>query len=182
MGIVSWLLFYVECLLISPIWLAAHGTAEKEGWGTDHTRQGYMLMIGLYLNPILRTAGFFTILVILFPLGTLVRWFGSYLAGVIATGAITSPLMVVGSMLILAFVGYTIANRVFSLPNELFEKGLRWVNGGQEVTGDENSATKINAMIGNFGYKAEGAMREGNRPKGDPGHSSTPTNPADKLK
>lgn len=177
MGIVSWILFYVECLLISPIWLAAHGTAEKEGWGTDHTRQGYMLMIGLYLNPILRTAGFFTILVILFPLGTLVRWFGSYLSGVISTGMITSPLMVVGSMLLLAFLGYTIVNRVFSLPNELFEKGLRWVNGGQEVTGDESSATKINAMIGNFGYKAEGAFREGTGRKPDK-PTGQPTDPA----
>ena len=180
MGIVSWLLFYVECLLISPIWLAAHGTAEKEGWGTEHTRQGYMLMIGLYLNPILRTAGFFSILVVLFPLGTLVRWFGSYLSGVITTGALTSPLMVVGSMLILAFIAYSIVNRVFSLPNELFEKGLRWVNGGQEVTGDENSATKVNAMIGNFGYKAEGAMREGVRK--DPGGPRQPVNPANSGK
>jgi len=58
MGVVSRILFYVECLIISPIWLAAHGTAEKECWGTEHTRQGYMLMIGLYLNPILRCAGF----------------------------------------------------------------------------------------------------------------------------
>lgn len=159
MGVVSWILFYIECLLISPIWLAAHGTAEKEGWGTEHTRQGYMLMIGLFLNPILRCAGFFAVLVVLMPLSVLIKWFSSYIVGVISTGGVTSPIMIVGSMLLLAFLAYAIANRVFSLPNELFEKGLRWVNGGQEVTGDENSATKINAMVANFGYKAEGGLR-----------------------
>lgn len=161
MGVVSWILFYVECLIISPIWLAAHGTAEKEGWGTEHTRQGYMLMIGLYLNPILRCAGFFAVLVVLYPLTILIKWMSSYLIGVISTGAVTSPLMLVGAMLVLAFFGYSVANRVFSLPNEMFEKGLRWVNGGQEVTGDENSATKINAMVANFGYKAEGGFGAG---------------------
>jgi|TARA_Y100001934_G_scaffold283650_2_gene405215 conjugal transfer/type IV secretion protein DotA/TraY len=175
MGIVSWILFYIECLLVSPIWLAAHGTAEKEGWGTEHTRQGYMLMIGLYLNPIMRTAGFAAILVTLYPLGTLVRWFSNYLVGVITTGFLTSPLMIAGSMLILAFLGYAIANRVFSLPNELFEKGLRWVNGGQEVTGDENATSKVNAMITNFGYKAEGGMRSS---KQTGANSAKPTDPS----
>ncbi len=67
MGVVSWMLFFVECLLVSPSWLAAHGTAEKDGWGSEHTRQGYMLMIGLWLNPILRVAGFFAIFLVLIP-------------------------------------------------------------------------------------------------------------------
>jgi hypothetical protein len=47
---------------------SAHGMAEPEGWGTEHTRQGYMLMIGLYLNPILRVAGFYAIFIALRPL------------------------------------------------------------------------------------------------------------------
>tara|TARA_R110001592_G_scaffold33503_4_gene115983 strand:- start:4990 stop:7302 length:2313 start_codon:yes stop_codon:yes gene_type:complete len=158
MGIVSWIIFYIECLLISPIWLSAHGTAEKEGWGTEHTRQGYMLMIGLYLNPILRTAGFLAMVKLLYPLGVLIHWLSSYLVGVLVTGAVSSPLMIAGSMLILAFTGYSICMRVFSLPNELFERGLRWVNGGQEVTGDENGSNRINAMVANFGYKSESAM------------------------
>lgn len=113
-------------------------------------------------------------LVVLYPLTILIKWMSSYLIGVISTGAVTSPLMLVGAMLVLAFFGYSVANRVFSLPNEMFEKGLRWVNGGQEVTGDENSATKINAMVANFGYKAEGGFGAGkmSQPKaageGDP--------------
>ena len=61
MGVVSWMLFFIECLLVSPMWMAAHGTAENDGWGSEHTRQGYMLMIGLFLNPVLRSAGFFAI-------------------------------------------------------------------------------------------------------------------------
>lgn len=153
MGVVSWILFYIECLLVSPFWLAAHGTAEKEGWGTEHTRQGYMLMIGLYLNPILRVAGFFAIMVVLYPLGVLIGWLSSYIQGVQAGGYLTSPFLVVGSMLVLAFFAYTVAVRVFSLPNELFERGLRWINGGQEVTGDEGASSRINAMVATFSHK-----------------------------
>lgn len=158
MGVVSWILFYIECLLVSPFWLAAHGTAEKEGWGTEHTRQGYMLMIGLYLNPILRVAGFFAILVVLYPLGVLVTWLSSYLEGVLSTGFLTSPFLLVGSMLVLAFFAYSVAVRVFSLPNELFERGLRWLNGGQEVTGDEGGAHRVNAMMASFNQKGENAQ------------------------
>lgn len=163
LGVVSWILFYIECLLVSPIWLSAHGTAEKEGWGSEHTRQGYMLMLGLYLNPILRTAGYFAILVVIYPLGVLVGWMSSYLQGVMASGMLTSPFIVIGGMLILAFLGYSIAMRVFSLPNELFERGLRWVNGGQEVTGDENSTARVNTMIASFGHKTEHTIGRGMR-------------------
>jgi len=159
MGVVSWILFYIECLLISPIWLSAHGTAEKEGWGSEHTRQGYMLMIGLYLNPILRSAGFFAVLVVIYPLGVLVKWLSSYMQGIISSGFLTSPFIIIGGMLALSFLAYSIAMRVFSLPNELFERGLRWVNGGQEVTGDENGTNRVTAMVTSFGYKAEGGMR-----------------------
>jgi conjugal transfer/type IV secretion protein DotA/TraY len=147
-GVTSWMLFYLECLLVSPFWLAAHGTAEKEGWGTEHTRQGYMLMIGLFLNPVLRVAGFFACLIALRPIGLLVQWLSEYIQGVLITGAI-SPFMIVGSCVLLAIFSYTLIVRVFSLPNELFERGLRWVNGGQEVTGDEKaeSGTRAGAVV-----------------------------------
>lgn len=154
MGVASWLIFYIECLLVSPIWMSAHGTAEKEGWGSEHTRQGYMLMIGLYLNPILRVAGFAMILVIIYPLGVLAGLLSSYLVGVLMSGVFTSPLMLTGAALLLAFFAYSLAVRVFSLPNELFERGLRWVNGGQEVTGDENASNRINAMVATFGTRS----------------------------
>lgn len=159
MGVASWIIYYIECLLVSPIWMAAHGTAEKEGWGSEHTRQGYMLMIGLYLNPILRVAGFALILVLIYPLGMLTGLLSSYLIGVLMSGTITSPLLLTGAALVLAFFGYSVAIRVFTLPNELFERGLRWMNGGQEVTGDENASNRINMMVANFG--ARSAFRTG---------------------
>lgn len=156
MGVISWMLFFVECLLISPMWLAAHGTADKDGWGSEHTRQGYMLMIGLYLNPILRVAGFFAIFLVLIPIGKLVGWLSQYLTGVLASGWL-SPAMIVGGMVILAVFAYSASVRVFSLPNELFERGLRWVNGGQEVTGDSGAEQQNRMIIAQVGGKADGA-------------------------
>ena len=162
------LLFFVECLLVSPMWLAAHGTAEKDGWGSEHTRQGYMLMIGLYLNPILRVAGFFAIFLVLIPLGRMIGWLSEYLTGVISSGFL-SPAIIVGSCVILAVFAYSAAVRAFSLPNELFERGLRWVNGGQEVTGDSGAEQQNRMIIASVGTKAGGAASEAkglNRGKG----------------
>ena len=156
MGVISWMLFYIECLLVSPFWLAAHGTAEKEGWGTEHTRQGYMLMIGLYLNPILRVAGFFAIFIALKPIGYLVSWFFDYVAGVLQSGFV-NLFSSVGGVVVGIMFAYTAIVRVFSLPSELFEKGLRWVNGGHEVTGDGHSEEKARNNFMAFVSKGEDA-------------------------
>jgi len=184
MGVISWMLFFVECLLVSPSWLAAHGTAEKDGWGSEHTRQGYMLMIGLWLNPILRVAGFFAIFLVLVPLGRMANWLSEYLTGVISSGWM-SPVIIVGAMVILAVFAYSSAVRVFSLPNELFERGLRWLNGGQEVTGDSGAENTNRMIIAQVGGKADGAaqaakhLRGGPRPPmvGSPGGSPSSTQP-----
>lgn len=174
LGVVSWMLFFIECLLVSPMWLAAHGTAEKEGWGSEHTRQGYMLMIGLYLSPILRVAGFFACLIALRPLGLLVQFLASYLHGVVITGFV-SPLILVGSAVMLAMFGYSICVRVFSLPNELFERGLRWINGGNEVTGDEKAEQTNRSIVAMGGGKAEGAANSALM-RGSRGAPTSPTN------
>ncbi len=173
MGVISWMLFYIECLLVSPFWLAAHGTAEKEGWGSEHTRQGYMLMIGLYLNPVLRVAGFFAILAALKPVGILVAWMFTYINGVILTG-FTGFFMLIGSLIISVVFAYSALTRLFGLPSELFERGLRWINGGQEVTGDSKAEGESRQTIAAFGSKSEGGAMHaarGGAPKlpGEPG-------------
>ena len=173
MGVISWALFFVECLLVSPFWMAAHGTAEKEGWGSEHTRQGYMLMIGLFLGPILRSGAWFAIFVMLKPLAVLAEWLASYLQGVIITGWV-SPLLILGSPIIMALFAYAGAVRIFSLPNELFERGLRWINGGQEVTGDSAAEQHNRTIIGGYTSKMESAADRSRANK--PGFGSpTPT-------
>lgn len=156
MGVLSWLLFYIECLLVSPFWLSAHGTAEKEGWGSEHSRQGYMLMIGLYLNPILRVAGFCAIFMLMKPAGVLVTVLMDYISGVITSGFMFL-FYNLGAMVLLSAFLYTALVRIFSLPSELFEKGLRWVNGGQEVTGDSHSEQQARTNIAVFGGEGKTA-------------------------
>ncbi|TBU77183.1 DotA/TraY family protein [Phytopseudomonas daroniae] len=156
MGVISWMLFFIECLIVSPMWLAAHGTAEREGWGTEHTRQGYMLMIGLYLNPILRVAGFFAIFLALKPVSYLVSWLIDYIQGVVISG-FALLYIYVGSMVVIAIFAYTVLVRIYGLPAELFERGLRWVNGGQEVTGDSSNEEKARSNLAIFSSKGEAA-------------------------
>lgn len=132
-----------------------------------------------YLNPILRVAGFFAIFLVLIPLGRMTNWLSEYLVGVVSSGWL-SPVMVVGSMVVLAVFAYSAAVRVFSLPNELFERGLRWVNGGQEVTGDAGAEQQNRMIIAQVGGKADGAAQSARHLRGGQ-HSAetaprTPTN------
>ncbi|XLY90563.1 DotA/TraY family protein (plasmid) [Ectopseudomonas mendocina] len=172
MGVISWMLFFIECLLISPMWMAAHGTAEKEGWGSEHTRQGYMLMIGLYLNPILRVAGFFAIFVALKPLAWLVSWFFDYVQGVVVSGFVMIFIFL-GSVIISSIFAYSALTRVFGLPSELFERGLRWINGGQEVTGDTGNEREVRNNIGVLSSKSESAAQHVARSRA--GHGKQPS-------
>lgn len=181
MGVISWMLFFIECLLVSPMWMAAHGTAEKDGWGSEHTRQGYMLMIGLYLNPILRVAGFFAIFVALKPIGWLVAWFFDYVQGVVVSG-FAMLFIFFGSVIISSIFAYSAMVRIFGLPSELFERGLRWINGGQEVTGDSQGEKEARTNIAALGSKGENAPMYAGRgaglnktPNGSPNASPSTT-------
>ena len=168
MGVLSWMLFYIECLLVSPFWLAAHGTAEKEGWGSEHTRQGYMLMIGLYLNPILRVAGFFAIFIALKPIAYMYYWFTDYVSGVLTSGFVFL-FASVGGVAVSVMFAYSLITRVFTLPSELFERGLRWVNGGHEVTGDSHNEESARRNFMAFVSKSENMglkPRMANKPSG----------------
>lgn len=165
MGVISWMLFFIECLLVSPMWMAAHGTAEKDGWGSEHTRQGYMLMIGLYLNPILRVAGFFAIFVALKPIGWLVAWFFDYVQGVVVSG-FAMLFIFFGSVIISSIFAYSAMVRIFGLPSELFERGLRWINGGQEVTGDNQGEKEARTNFAAFASKGENASMYAGRGAG----------------
>lgn len=84
----------------------------------------------------------------------------------------------IGYMIILAIFTYSAAVRAFSLTNELFERGLRWINGGQEVTGDSNAEQQNRMIIAQVGGRAEGAasasrhLNAGKRPHDKP---PTPT-------
>lgn len=176
LGVISYMLFFVQCLLVSTFWLAAHGTAEGQGWGSEHTRQGYLLMVGLYLSPVLRVAGFAAMLIVLMPVGVLAQWMLNYVFGYISW---LSPLSILSAMVITAIFAYSACVRIFALPSELFEDGLRWINGGKEVTGDSGAEHQSRMMIATF-TRNMGGGEEGKR---QPGNNLIPggggINPAD---
>ncbi len=157
LGVVSYMLFFVQCLLVSTFWLAAHGTAEGQGWGSEHTRQGYLLMLGLYLGPILRVAGFAAVLVLVMPVGVLMQWVFNYLLGVASSGYAMTPLMWLGSLVMIVIFAYSAFVRIFALPSEIFEHGLRWINGGQEVTGDSGAEHHGRMVVAAFSHQASAA-------------------------
>lgn len=166
LGVISYMLFFVQCLLVSTFWLAAHGTAEGQGWGSEHTRQGYLLMLGLYLSPILRVAGFAAMLLVIMPVGVLMQWMLNYVLGVAATNIVMSPFMTIGSLIIVTIFAYSAFVRIFALPSELFEHGLRWINGGQEVTGDSHAEGHSRILIAQFSSQfSQGQMRRQSAPE-----------------
>ena len=115
-----------------------------------------MLMLGLFLNPTLRVAGFFAVFLALKPVSYLVFWLIDYVQGVVISG-FALLYIYVGSMVLIAVFAYTVLVRIYELPSALFEKGLRWVNGGQEVTGDSSNGENARTNVAIFSSKGEAA-------------------------
>ena len=72
--------------------------------------------------------------------------------------------------------------RIFGLPSELFERGLRWINGGQEVTGDNQGEKEARTNFAAFASKGESASMYAGRgaglnknPNGSPNISPSAT-------
>ena len=95
-----------------------------------------------------------------------------YIGGVITSG-FTLLFNNMGAMILLCIFLYTALVRIFSLPAELFEKGLRWVNGGQEVTGDSRSEEQARHNVTVFAGESKTAASMANKSR--PG--ALPTTP-----
>ena len=56
-GLTTWILLTCETLLGAPFWAAAHVLPEGQGLAGQHARQGYIMLLDVFLRPVLLTAG-----------------------------------------------------------------------------------------------------------------------------
>lgn len=56
-ALTSWILLVCETLLGAPFWAAAHVLPEGQGFAGQHARQGYLMLLDVFLRPVLLVVG-----------------------------------------------------------------------------------------------------------------------------
>lgn len=162
-AIVGWLIVLIESMVAAPFWVAAHAMPEGEGIAGTSGRQGYMLLFGVLLRPVLMIVGFMCALVLIQFIGVFVsKTF--MLAESSMNADSTLGLVGCGCMLtIYAGLITVLSHKIFGLITHLPDNCLNWV--GQQLqnlneAGDEARTRGVFSQVGQQGQgMAQGVGR-----------------------
>lgn len=169
-SIVSYYAYVLEVVIISSVHALAHGLPEGKGPAGQHAKQGYMMILGVFLSPTLMVFGFVAAIVLTFVGGFItVSMFNefwdlsrkSFDNHWQLTEIIFEPFM---QLMIFCLIMIAISTRAFQLISELRDRALKMVGGGQENLGDSSSmgqASSQFAMMGGIGGAAFSGAQHG---------------------
>ena len=161
-GILTWLISVTEAILAITVFAAAHITREdSNSLIVQATRQGWLLLPGLVLRPVLMVFG-------------LVFGYFVFLAGMEVLNALWAPqlqmaqgsgrLDPVGFLVMLALytiVAWVLMNSAFKLIDLLPRKVLRWIGGSGDDPddGSDSVGSVAAAGVGRVGHLRVGRLR-----------------------
>ena len=176
LGVLTYFISMVELVVVSTVHAVAHALPEGRGITGQHARNGYMLILGLFLSPSLMVFGFYSAIILCNIGGMLLisMWspfFESSLAGPNGTmGMFFSQYIILpfgmGFVFLISFI--TIVQRSFQLINEIRDRALKMIGGGAENFGDGTQMDKMNQQV---------AIAGGVTAAGTGAFSGTPTMP-----
>ncbi|MDP2757206.1 MAG: DotA/TraY family protein [Desulfurivibrionaceae bacterium] len=162
LGVLTWLIIFVEALFGAPLWALSHLLdTEAEGLG-QRTAHGYLFLLQLIFRPALMLGGLVAGWLILQFFGGFLRhslsiFFGS---GGAFSGA-SGLLGFVACLVMFAYLSWQICSKAFSLIHHLPSEVLAWVGGhasrvGGEEREVEGRATGVVAGVGRGGGRGAG--------------------------
>lgn len=132
--IVGWLIMVVEAVLAAPLWAIMHLHPNGDDL-TGRGGNGYMLVLGLLLRPVLIIFGFIAAIVLTSLLGQLVnKVFFDVFTSSNLEGEIGFFALIAGTS-IYAGIMYMVITKGLTLMHVLPDQLMRWIGGGQEQLG-----------------------------------------------
>jgi conjugal transfer/type IV secretion protein DotA/TraY len=141
--VVGWILSILQSLVAAPLWAVMHLTPERTFVGSQ--RQGYLLLLALFVRPALAVIGLFAAFLIINPVvyyitkaffamrEAVVASSGSGLRSATETTTFFWWFFIYGTLLL------PVVYMVFSLPQMLPDKVLKWIGAGVEDLGETNA-------------------------------------------
>jgi conjugal transfer/type IV secretion protein DotA/TraY len=165
-AVINMLILFIELIVASILWAAAHAIPEGEGMAGQHGKQGYMLFMGIMLRPALHVVGFFFAFVVISVVGNYVG--ESYLDFTAANGQDDEPFGPLGQMvgwLAILFIGGSImvvaTHKTFSLITWLPDNIMKWIGAGATSMNEHNDEQRASHMFAGVVTRAQGAVSGG---------------------
>lgn len=161
LGVIAWLVQVVESLAAGSLWMVMHLTPERDDSFIGSQQQGYLLLMSLFARPPLMVLGLVASMAILIPS---VRYINAgYMAAFrsIQADSITGLLSLGGFMLIYCVIILGVFSLVFSLPQTLPDRILRWIGAGISDMGEQNTMSRIESGASGQARAAAGAAAAG---------------------
>ncbi len=140
-GVVGWLIFLLEAVLIAPLWAAAHASAEGEGFASYYSRPGYIVVLTLVGRPLMMVLGLFAAMFIThFGSQFLLLGFAPFAAGM-HIEHVVGIISIIAMLIILVILITAMINRayalIYMLPERIFEyiSDLPGVGSSQTASG-----------------------------------------------
>ena len=178
LGIFSWMVSCVIAITATPIWIAAHASPEGHdvsGAGTN----GYPILLGLLLRPVLMTMGVF-MAILLMNVGD---WFltKTFMASfaLANTNNVIGPFIIFGNIGLYCVLVLMLVYSSFRIIQTLPDAILSWIGGrSDDAIGVESHADKANVIVGGGISNVRNTLAAGmkNEKKEAGGESKTASN------
>jgi conjugal transfer/type IV secretion protein DotA/TraY len=137
MGVIGYFALLIEVTLIAPVLAASHAAPEGRGITGERAKQGYMIIINLFLRPPLMVFGFFAALILTMIAGLAVlSLFGPFIQSALQTSLVTMLIQLTATSVVIIMVLIAVVTRSFQMINEVPDKALRFIGGGSESLGE----------------------------------------------
>lgn len=132
--VLGWLIMVIEAILAAPLWAVMHLHPNGDDM-TGKGANGYMLILGLTLRPVLTIFGLIAALAVTDLMGEFVN---KIFFSVFFTGNMTGWIAILGivfGMGVYCMAMFSLFKKTFSLMHVIPDQLLRWIGGGGEQLG-----------------------------------------------
>ncbi|MHB8389216.1 MAG: DotA/TraY family protein [Acidobacteriaceae bacterium] len=136
---IGWIVSVAEALIAAPLWAVLHADLEEEGWAPNASRQGYQLVSGMMLRPIMIVGALWFSMAMIsgiaWLLGKMMLGFmGSFDVGQ-THQTLTSALDAVGLIVLMIVLLFHFAHIAAEFVHKIPDAVLRWIGGGGDSLG-----------------------------------------------
>ena len=143
LGVVGWLVFVVEMMAASVLWMAAHTTPAREDSFIGSQTQGYLLLMSGFFRPALMVLGLIASIAVLSPAVSFINAAFMLSFRSLQADSVTGLVSIAGYLLLYAFIIFSVFMLCFSIPQTLPDRILKWIGGGIGDMGEQNSSAKV---------------------------------------
>nr|WP_255684167.1 MULTISPECIES: DotA/TraY family protein [unclassified Xanthobacter] len=163
-AVLSWIINGLEALIAVPLWLLSFFYPAKEPSLVGASRQGWLLLFGLLVRPMLIIMGLVVSLLAMYAAFAILNaLFSSVFALMIPLdgGAVTSAVVTAGAVFLYVMAATMVVTNSCALMTELGDAALRWIEVGVHSIWGSQFGQQVSAQAGVGGGLGSGMQNLG---------------------